>query len=327
MASIAAEQSIPTKKEAELLLLRAGEAADLRARDTPPFHLVAAVRHTIGPQTFDGRYELLWASPERYRENFKMGTAEEKDIALGDKLYILRTTQALSLPLWSVRDALKSVKRYFTEAGKDVAKVHFAKGSNNDQFCVNSYHNSSQTQSCFDVATNQTAYLDVEMYPSERAVYSAEIKQMFKLELSDFMTLGERRFPSHLIRQRLDEKLEIKLETFAEVRTFAADLFTPSSGTEARDWCSDPVSDGSIQIAEEPLYKVDPPGSVFAYYVVVGRDGHVVKSVPIRQGGPFVDVRMAQRLRMAKFPILSCGGRPIEYETVIQAPIRIRLRH
>jgi hypothetical protein len=50
MISIAAGQSLPTKKEAELFLQKAGKAADLRANDTPPFHLVATVHYTIGPQ-------------------------------------------------------------------------------------------------------------------------------------------------------------------------------------------------------------------------------------------------------------------------------------
>jgi hypothetical protein len=327
MVSIAAGQSLPTRKEAELLLQKAGEAADLRASDTPPFHLVATVHYTIGPQTFDGKYELLWASPDQFRETFKMGPAEEKEIALGDKLYILRTTEALSLPLWSVRDALKSVKRYFAEAGKNVSKVRASQSSKNNQYCVDSFDDFSRTQTCFDPATNETVYLDFGLFPSERAVYSAEIKQMFRLELSDFAAVGEKRFPLHLTRHRLDEKLEIRVETFARVKTFAPGLFAAPPGAEAHDWCSSPIAAGSLQIDRGSLLKIDPPGSVFAYYVLVGRDGLVEKSVPIRQGGPFVDVRMAERLRMARFPILSCRGNAIEYETVIEAPIRIRFRH
>jgi len=327
MISIAAGQSLPTKKEAELFLQKAGKAADLRANDTPPFHLVATVHYTIGPQTFDGRYELLWASPDQFRENFRMGPAGEQEIAIRDKLYILRTTQALSLPLWTVRDTLKSLKRYFAEAGKSVSKVHSARNDRDNQYCVDSYDELSRTQTCFDPATNQSIYLDFGLFPSERAVYSAEIKQMFKLELSDFITLGEKHFPSHLIRHRLDEKVDIRLEIFAKVMTFADGLFAAPPGTEAHNWCPSPVAAGSLQIDRGTLLKLDPPGSVFAYYVLVGRDGHVEKSVPVREGGSFVDVRMVERLRMAKFPILSCRGDPIEYETVIEAPIKIRFRH
>jgi hypothetical protein len=327
MVSIAAPQSFPTKREAALLLQKAGEAADLRASDTPPFHLVATVHYTIGPQAFDGKYELLWASPDQFRETFKMGPAEEKEIALGDKLYILRTTQALSLPLWSVRDALRSIKRYFAEAGKNVSKVRASQSSKNNQYCVDSFDDFSRTQTCFDLATNETVYLDFGLFPSERAVYSAEVKQMYRLELNDFAALGERRFPLHISRQRLDEKLDIRVETFAKVKTFVAGLFEPPAGTEAHDWCSSPVPAGSLQIDRGSLFKVDPPGSVFAYYVLVGRDGRAEKSVPIREGGSFVDVRMAERLRMARFPILSCGGNPIKYETVVEAPIRVRFRH
>jgi hypothetical protein len=156
----------------------------------------------------------------------------------------------------------KIIERYFAEAGKSVSKVHSARNDRDNQYCVDSYDELSRTQTCFDPATNQSIYLDFGLFPSERAVYSAEIKQMFKLELSDFITLGEKHFPSHLIRYRLDEKVDIRLETFAKVMTFADGLFAAPPGTEAHNWCPSPVAAGSLQIDRGALLKLDRPGAL-----------------------------------------------------------------
>src|SRR2546427_12097862 len=97
-ASVACAQSLPTKKEAEALLQRAAEAADLRDKDTPPFHLVARIHYEIGGHPFDGSYELFWASTDRHREDFSMDTARETEVALWDRLYVLRNTTTMTLP-------------------------------------------------------------------------------------------------------------------------------------------------------------------------------------------------------------------------------------
>lgn len=88
-------QTLPTKQEAEDLLQKAAEAADLWTSDAPPFHLFASVHYELAGQPSDGTYDLLWVSPDRYREHFTMRTANEVQIAAGNKLYISRNTSTL----------------------------------------------------------------------------------------------------------------------------------------------------------------------------------------------------------------------------------------
>lgn len=322
-------QSLPTKDEAAILLEKAAQAANLRANDASSFHLVAQVHYEIGSQTSDGVYELSWASPDRYREDFRMQGAAEIEIAAEDKLYILRNTPALSLPFWSVRNALRSAKNFFPGPKSKIRRVYPAQVSGELLTCVDFGDERSQRQACINPTTNQAVSLSFAAIPPQGplSMTTKELKHLHDLEVSDFVDVGTKRYPTRIHRQEQDEKLEIKIETLKQVMTFAEGEFTPQAGAVAYDWCSSPVAKGTIQIDFQPILELDPPGAVVAYYVVVGTDGRVKKWASSRSGGKYVDERMATRFRDARFPIFSCGSKPIEYETMFNAPILMRLPH
>src|ERR1700734_3603182 len=81
-------QSLPSKKEATEWVRKAREASDLQSPDAPPYHLVAKIRYTINDKTMEGTYEILWAAPDQYRVDFRVGDIGETDLVLGDKKYV-----------------------------------------------------------------------------------------------------------------------------------------------------------------------------------------------------------------------------------------------
>jgi len=99
-------QSLPDKNEVREWIKKAQEASDLRSPGAAPYHLVAKTRYAIGDKTMDGTYEILWAAPDRYRVEFRMGDIGETDLVLGDKKYVERNTQTMTLPMWSVSSIL-----------------------------------------------------------------------------------------------------------------------------------------------------------------------------------------------------------------------------
>src|SRR6204780_1804478 len=99
-------QSLPDKNEGSEWIKKAQEASDLRSPGAAPYHLVAKIRYAIGDKTMDGTYEILWAAPDRYRVEFRMGDIGETDLVLGDKKYVERNTQTMTLPMWSVSSIL-----------------------------------------------------------------------------------------------------------------------------------------------------------------------------------------------------------------------------
>src|ERR1700739_3916973 len=75
-------QSLPSKKEATVLLQKAMDMAMLKAEGAP-FHLVAKIHYEAYSRTSDGTYELLWSAPDRFREEFRLDTLGETDVVIG----------------------------------------------------------------------------------------------------------------------------------------------------------------------------------------------------------------------------------------------------
>jgi len=320
-------QSLPTKKEAASLLQKAAQAANLRTADSPPFHLIASVHYDIGDQAVDGMYELSWVSPDKYRETLKMADVAEVEIALRDKLHILRNTPGMTLPLWSIRRSLISAKNFYPGSEPKVKKVHSAQVSGKDGLCVDFGDDSAERKACFERATYEVLSFRYAAIPPHGplSITTKELKHVHESELGDFVDVSAKRYPMRIHHQEWDEKLEIKIEALTQGMTFSESLFTPPANAVVYDWCSSPVVNGKVQIDFQPILELDPPGAAFAYCVLVGTDGRVKKWAPARSGGKFVDERMKLRFREAMFPIYSCGSKPIEYETVFYAPTLMRL--
>src|SRR5579863_7474072 len=85
-APSAGAQALPTLDEASALLKKAIDATNLKAPGGPPFHLIAKIHYALNDKTADGKYEILYASPDRYRVQLQLDGVGETDIALGDKL-------------------------------------------------------------------------------------------------------------------------------------------------------------------------------------------------------------------------------------------------
>src|SRR5260370_32556254 len=78
-------QSLPDKKEVKQWAKKGLEISDLQSPSATPYHLVASFHYGLGDNTFDGTYEVLWAAPDRYRVEFRIGDLGETDVVIGDK--------------------------------------------------------------------------------------------------------------------------------------------------------------------------------------------------------------------------------------------------
>jgi len=103
------------------------------------------------------------------------------------------------------------------------------------------------------------------------------------------------------------------------VTRFADDVFVPPDGTSSRDWCAKP------EVAKQP-----DPSSITrllvgllsqkskgfrGYYFQVASNGSVQKMAALYSDGTAKEVKK-EDVGRENFPIHSCGGKPIEYETV-----------
>jgi hypothetical protein len=313
-ASAANAQKLPPKKEAKQWLEKAAADSDLLGSGTAPFHLVADFKYTLDDNTTEGTYELFWAAPDKFHENFKMADVTETDIAAGHKLNIERNTKALPLPLWRIQESLRSPVAQIVGHDPDVKKVYEDKSSGDYRTCVEFESNYNRPQACFDLNTNA---IDAAI----GNIYGRAARSEFRI--NEFVSVGGKRFPRHIYLTALGETLDMHITTLEPANNFDEALFTPGARVDAHDWCSAPEEKGHIKWPHPPGVwglpgpPMAPPGQFSAYYVLVGRDGQPANVVALRHGPDEQNRRMEAILHDAKFPVHRCGDSPIDYEVIV----------
>jgi hypothetical protein len=307
LAILAGQQSLPSKGEANSLLLAAIESQNLRSAGKTPFHLLARVHYDFAGKTSEGVYELLWAAPDRFRENFQLDTIAEIDVALGDTIHIFRNTPTLTPqflhvhnfmlnPLAGFLGGRSSARRIYSDVCAGAACTCFAVSEN------------PEDKACFDPTTKQEISLSIR---------SKTPSEPFDLEEYDFVSLGTRRYPCKLVRRKAGEHIEAKIEKLVNAEAFDADVFVPPPNSEARDWCVDPSFKKGYEFSAPPFPKTNPPRVFFPFYLLTGYDGHIEKFISLNPSAPPVDGSIAKWIHDAKFPIRVCGSKSIKSEQII----------
>lgn len=319
-------QFLPSRTEIADKIRRAADAADLRADGSPAFHLVASLRYTFSGKPYDGRYELLWASPERFRQNLQVETIREFEIAAVDKHYLGRKAESFSLAFWVLQDGLNSVRGSLLGAARSIGKIHWLTKDHTQGYCEEGVESSRKTEVCFDSTTDAVVHVTQGPDLSDFRSPSSATKELFGVELSEFVALEGKRFPWHIVKRLPGEKIEIRVETL-ERGDFKEGDFSAPEGIEARPWCAHPTFTGNMRFDSSLIGSTKGKPASAAYYVTVGTDGQVLKSGPLTRSAAFIDSEMAERLRHARFPVESCGGVPVEHERIMYAPIAVPARY
>src|SRR5579864_9305611 len=131
----AAAQSLPTKKEAADLVVKAQKQMQLTGPGATPFHVLAKIRYTVGSASFDGDYELLWASADRYREAFRLGPLLSVYVATQNKLHIQRNSPTLTYMQWRVRELMNLPEPKSVDSRIDIGKVFTSQRGSQDAVC------------------------------------------------------------------------------------------------------------------------------------------------------------------------------------------------
>jgi hypothetical protein len=305
-------QQAPSKKEVKTMLLQAAASSQL-TEPGAPFHLFAKFKYTLDRETREGTYELFWAAPSRFREEFRMGAVTETDVATGTKLFVERSSKALPLPLWRIRQTFRSPIGSLVGEDPDVKKSYSDKSSGQWRTCADVKFEYSINRVCFDPTTKLVAW-------GVGGIYGRQAPSEFRV--SDFQALGGRAVPQKLFLRSLGETIEIEVTILEAQTSFADSVFVASSKAEGRDWCAEAARKGKTKFPHPPgVWGAPPPpmsprGDFSAYYLLIGRDGQVANIVPLRYGPEDANRRLMGFLHDTKFPVRRCGELPIEYEII-----------
>jgi hypothetical protein len=258
---------------------------------------------------------VLWASPDRYREEFRLGPLNATYVAVQGKLYIRRNTPTVTYIHWRVRGLMSFPDLQAASAKIDVAKVSKGKSDGQDAVCAVLSSPVKGATECFAPASG-------DFVSSESKHKDGNIE--IALSEDNFIEVGTARIPGHIVSTIGDERLEIQVDKLEAVGHFADVSFTPPDGASTHDWCAKPEV---RKLTEDPTvfsfsvisgsYQGDVPSDVkvITVFLQAGPDGSAEKLAAIHRDGSAADVTDRKALQK-KYPIHICGGKPVEYEEV-----------
>src|SRR5579864_4365046 len=299
-------------------LERAFIAMNLRKPDSAPFHQLVRFHYEVQGQAQDGSYEIFWSGTQHYRETFKLGSEQEIDVAVGDKMYTTRSSVAVTLPLRNVRELVKSPMPAYLMVDYDVISVADEQVEGQTRECI---HISKR-----DANTNQQGTVQICFEPDSKQIASISAQGNFlnvpsDVELTAFKSLGVKRYPMHMTSTVATENMpaaniDANVETLENVTKFDGDPFTPPAGAAVRDWCSTLAAAPSLEDYDQPSFPQEELKNLTEFFVLVGADGRVLQAEPVRAAAdPVGEQKIATWIKTARFPIQNCGVTPVEYET------------
>jgi hypothetical protein len=290
---------------ATALLGKSLAATNLKSPGKQPFHLTSTVKYKADGPTLTGRFEILFSPPDRYRMNLTIGKISETQVASGDKLYISRPSQKFSAEAWRIAEflwapgaGLQTPPKVIVGRATTYPTIKVADNCEEESDALR------VRKACFDPSQKITSFAIKDQKGSgltEDAV-----------SLSDFHSLGDYRYPSHLTKKSAWDTIDATVDSFAAESAFDESTFIPPANSIARDWCASPQA---ISNAVPPHRVVEY--ALYVYYVLIGTDGRAKKFSFVNDPVQFALPQARQALESKPYPIFACSGKPVEYEMVV----------
>lgn len=328
-AFAASAQSLPSKKEMAALLEKAESQETFAAEGTPPFHIVASVRNTMEahgkpPVLATGTYEIFWADPGRYREEFRLGMIWETDVASETELYLQRSSPFLPYSLWLLRRLTTLPVRQPELLKREKPKLESVRLGSAGSICAELELPAVTLDpfTAIDVTHRQERLNDLKsvyqrevcLDPTTHQITSRHyVTRLAESVFDDYVDFGPARYPRHIVLKELGSTSEIKVEKLEPVDHFAADAFVAPSGSARRDWC--PAPQLKIRPGNDRFVISMFTGPDFVYSVLVGTDGKAEKVTRLFPDGKFDELDAKEY--PWRFAARDCAGKAIEYETIM----------
>lgn len=290
------------QKEAETLLKRAQEAADIRLDTSKPFRLHARFHFAgeLSSEQADVEYKEIWRSPDQWRREMSSPDFEQIEIGGKAKRWILHDLAGEPARMRYIREWTQiSV----FEVGK-VALLPDPAGGGSGHCVTSNVHRIEQTL-CFDPATGLLTHRKLG---TETGAMSCEY--------GDYQKFGDKTYPRAL---NCSSDLGFAVsgavtELSEDASPYDATPFAPLTG--AREWpvCSRMSPPRWLHSWGPTPWSLHAPlASGVGVSFTVGVDGKPVNITTIKSVGKHSDNGAMAIVRGWKFKPATCAGVPIPY--------------
>ena len=297
--------------EGEAILAKAADLVDLRGTDAVPFLLKARVRLSEGPKSVDGVFAMSWAAPDRYRRVIGFPDYQETDVARGENYYSKRNTDGVPLMVWQLGKLMDSLELRKTEQpGWKIKRVENESVGGKAAACMWMGPGKGDVKICVDAATHEIASMETGL--------DGAVQTQTRYEYADYQQFGVKKYPRRVTASGWDKRtIEVTVEKMLPVREFAADEFAPPAGAVISKLCNgaeelkghpEPLSGARIPVGFDDLdmdiyIEISPIGAVRSAQIVYSSD-------------PKSDKEILNWFLGTNFPVMTCDGRPIGYQTL-----------
>lgn len=306
-------QSLPSKKEAGAMIEKTEQQLLPTQASSVPYHYVAELRYIWGNFSADGTYEVLWAAPYRFRQELRLGKISESDVVLGNKLYVRRNTPAAAYFVMrvSVLTGLPA-RRLAVPASvppEKIGKIYAGTYGSENVVCMEARGSDNGRTFCLDATTHTLASETFKLKAGNLGISS---------EFDNFFNFGHRSYPGHLRSKVANEMLEIRVQRMSPVLNFTDSTFSLPDRAASFTWCGQMQEERDSYSPNLPHLAavLAPPGATgfHGFYFEVASNGKVEKIIELHPDG---SARQAAVKNFKhRYPIRTCSGTPVEYESV-----------
>jgi len=309
-----AAAKVNKKEQARALLDRAKELSNIRATGSPGFRMKVKLRLLQKNGIFmEGSYLLIWATPQKWREEISFPGYNEILVATQDGTWSVNNQEYRPYVVSRLINSLRVGLGWPKDSKDKIAKVREIEIDGIRMTCAElNPEQQPKNEYCADSLTG-TLIRDTDGY--SQIVY----------KYGDNGSLGDRKFPRTILIFQGDVLMadgrveELTLEPNPE-----PELFTAPSGENVR---FQPNCEGKKIVTARLILHPNPRypanalhnrvSGIVRLYAVIGTDGRPHALTVVNSAGPELDAAALDVVHTWRYQPTTCDGIPVDVETLI----------
>ena len=295
------------ENDAQSVLSRASEQVAIKTPASASFMLLAKVQLHDGNKSVDGLYAIAWA-PGRFRRIFRFPNFSETDVMVDGAIYRQRTTNALPLMIYELDNLIDSLTTINPDSKTKFMKID---KTSSDLLCVSLEREGSKSKICVN-----SERLPISIDKKLDAIGLEQLQEHY--EFTDYQGFGTTQFPRILnLRGWNSRSIQVQIDKLIRVDSFPADEFVPPAGATRMRFCETPETTGEVRPSTGNAIPIGLRDTEVAMYFQVSPLGGVKNAEVVSSSNPLKNKEILNWFVGTHFPVKSCAGQPIEYETII----------
>jgi len=324
------DTSADARQKALQLFQKALAISDIRAKDSQPFALTGIIEIPSGHgKSATGNYSLLWAGPDRWREEIRFVNYSRVRVGGKDRYWQVRSTDFEPLPFLSLEGALDYIGhlRHWAEpdsiSGLQELKFKDKKiaGAKTECAVLTEEHEirvsrgvakfKTTTTYCFNPSNGGLASTSASASPPET------------IEYSDFVPFAGKAVPSTIVvAEDRAPIVQFHISQISPLGNEDPKMFVPPSSAEEWDSCDTAnLKKAEIIRQQVPIYpqvaRTSHIAGSVSVYAVIGADGLLHNMKVLVSPSVLLSQSAVDALQGWHYQPATCNGKPLANETVL----------